>query len=72
MIYGKTNQQKAHDYLKWSNEYHNTWYRWFAWRPVELEDGRKTWWTHVYRNRERWSHHFGWRWVYKLRKPKDD
>ena len=40
MIWGKTTKEKLTQYYSVG--------KWFAWRPVQLEDGRWVWWEYVW------------------------
>jgi hypothetical protein len=67
MIFGKTYSQRLRerDEIK---EKQSKEIKWFAWRPVELKDGRIVWLQYVYRT-YRYGRISGRRyWVYSTRK----
>lgn len=62
MIWGRTKQQ-AHDRLRALNQ----WQPWFAWHPVQLDDGRWAWLRTVER-RGQYLHggwEVYWEWEYR-------
>ena len=58
MKWGKTIEEKNYKY--WTKVYRN---KWFAWFPVQLNNGCWVWWEYVTRIDRRTIR--GWHWEYK-------